>query len=1373
MVVIRSVNEIILSLIDFFRIAQPDLDTKPGTVARDLTIDAPSNQLALLYDEISKVSTQQSFRLVIGSDLDKLAKNFGVSRKSATPASGIALLTFSSIPATININKGDLISANNGYSFAVVNGVSINPALINFYRSTATKFRNDLDFVGISDEFAVEVTIQSTTPGIAGNITKYGLSRTTIPSVSNVTNINSFNGGNNQEDDATFRNRVLSVFSGSSVGTALGYKNTALATTGVADAFVVEPGDVLMTRDGSVISESSTGELTVLSEGTGGKVDVVILGNTLTENIDSFIYKDKSNNNDPSDVKNIVVLGQITGDENKTINRRRIDNIKAATLPAQPVESIIQVTGSGSGSNFKPKAIDSFGRITGNYELVKDTSAFAGSPFGFDSFKFITNKISLFEEDRIKGRFNGQDNVTFSDILEIPAIQQNISISNENSTVVVTDRSLIQLLHTPAINVTRVYNSTTGERYTVINQNPNGSGTTNTSGVIKISGNTLPSQSDILQVDYNWVVNFDQFSDYDGRLFNDNLRDVTDSIDWGFSNLVRDEKVTLTENGSANFFVGNTTLPISSIISAQTFLEVDSVVATVETGTFTGRLAVVVTNLLNLTDTVDSVHFVNVKTELYDTAQNDGVFSNASIVVGISLQYTTTIILPTDTKAEDGDSVTVILNATDVFNTTGSVGNVSGTQITVPSANIVTDATEINLKVNYITSVQDLIIAGITAVPFSRSGNGYATNNSTGFNNTIANNVSRRENQTVQINGSNEHYIDLNINNTDVDAASINVLTIVRLSDMVELWNQDNIGTKSLSGTSFHRLILNEFNTPETGDKVLVIYYAQDIRRSQPFTFTNDVFEKDFDNLQYDVVTDKFIVNIHAFESEGSLNYEVFEPNTNVVLASGSDGYFVTQTNPAFALFGTVANYDWSGLVDGYSNPLSINDKKIRIIDATNVNNNGVYDISTYNEEVQSFIVYNDFSKITNNQISIIRLLDGKELWSEDGTIDTVNNRLLFPASTSAAELDSVFITYFTVNGLKKTPTRLLLNVTDSTANSGVISVSGTTINKATDIVFSATNTSLTQPINEALKRALGLSSSAALPSTINLVKIAKLERVTTTNSTSNEVLLVNSLYDLAGTEIKDNGFYSDSFNCDPDLNAFEFTLPATSANETNLDEQIKVGDKFRVTFYYSKTGDSENVSFNRNGTLFTNKFFGLINKVYVSSGFGATQSARLTISSFNQPITGSRYKAFYDYLAPKQNERIIIRYNFNKLIQDVTFNIENNRPINADVLVRQAKQVDIDVVMNVVITDQFKNSSALVLQNLKDKLIAAINANGLGSKLDSSSLINTAFSVDGIGGARILFFNKSGSVGQALAITAKDDEYFSANSVNVFQETR
>src|SRR6185436_7856823 len=284
MVTIRHANEIIQSLVDFFRLAQPDLDTKPGTVARDLFIEAPSSQLAILYDELASISSKQSLRLVIGSDLDKLAKNFGIVRKQSTPAVGTVLLTFSAINSPININKGDTIIATNGISYSITAGVSVSPSNSNFYKSLASKFRDQLDTIGISDEFAVQVTVIAVSAGSAGNIGTFSLSRTTIPGVSNVTNINSFSGGTDQESDASFRNRVLASFSGSSVGTALGYLNIALSTTGVADAYVASPGDVLMTRDGTTVKINTDGSRTVISEGSGGKVDIIVLGNNLIEN---------------------------------------------------------------------------------------------------------------------------------------------------------------------------------------------------------------------------------------------------------------------------------------------------------------------------------------------------------------------------------------------------------------------------------------------------------------------------------------------------------------------------------------------------------------------------------------------------------------------------------------------------------------------------------------------------------------------------------------------------------------------------------------------------------------------------------------------------------------------------------------------------------------------------------------------------------------------------------------------------------------------------------------------------------------------------------------------------------------------------------
>ena len=56
------------------------------------------------------------------------------------------------------------------------------------------------------------------------------------------------------------------------------------------------------------------------------------------------------------------------------------------------------------------------GQPVQNYELVKDTSVYAGSPWGFDTFKWVSNKISLYSQDLVKGAINGQDPVTFTDV---------------------------------------------------------------------------------------------------------------------------------------------------------------------------------------------------------------------------------------------------------------------------------------------------------------------------------------------------------------------------------------------------------------------------------------------------------------------------------------------------------------------------------------------------------------------------------------------------------------------------------------------------------------------------------------------------------------------------------------------------------------------------------------------------------------------------------------------------------------------------------------------------------------------------------------------------------------------------------------------
>ena len=1363
MVTIRSVNEIILNLIDYFKLTQPELDTKPGTVARDLFIDAPSAQLSLLYDELAGISNKQSLRLVVGSDLDKLAKNFSITRKQSTPANGVALLTFSNVNATININQGDTVISNNGYSFAITSGVAILPSSINFYRSVATKYRDQLDLVGISDQYAVEVTVIATTPGNAGNIGKYGLNRTTISGVSNVTNINSFTGGTDQETDAAFRNRVLSAFSGSSVGTTLGYQNAALNVVGVQDAQVIEPGDPLMTRDGTITVTSADGTKTIISEGTGGKVDIAILGNTLQQAINSYIYKDKSNNNDPTDSKNNLVLGQIEGDENKTINRKRIDNLKSGELPQQPVSQVLQVTGSVSGANFVEKSVDQYGRITGNYEIIKDEGVYGGSPWGFDTFHWISNKISLYPDERVKNQFNGQDPTTFTGVLDIPNVQQNISITNEDSDVT-TDRSIIQLLHTPVTNVTRVFNVNTGERYVITNQNVDATGVYNTTGRIQISGNTLPVQTDVLQVDYSWIVSYDQYSDYDGLVNTSNIRTVTDSIDWGYASIVRNEVINFTKDTGTNFFIGTAAHPISTVVSANQFTEVDGVVTKITSGLFVDRYSITISNLPVITTTVNSVKIKNTNIEQYNTDQNNGSFTSVPTVVGINILYTTTIILPTDTVVANGDRVTVYLNNVDVFHATASVGSVTNNQITIPASNIDTTATNIILEVSYIASVADLFNSAIVSLPASRSGNGYLLSNNNGFNNVSPVNIARRESQIVQKNLSNEFYVDIGLPVLDYSLSASQVITIVRLSDGAELWNSDNQGTIIANNAGNYQLILTGYNTPAISDRVLVIYYANDIRRFQPFTYQNILISYRIDTLLKDFFTNRFYVPLNSFVTESNVSFIVQEPNTDIALFTVTDGYLTNNGSTASLTSSTV---NFSTLDD-------LLNKKVKISGSA-VQNDGLYDIISYDLVTNTMVITNSLQKINTNQVSIVRLADGQEVWNTAGTIDVANNRLYLPVGANALENDKVYTSIFNYSNLKQALTRLAVNVTDQVLNTGTFSVSGTTITKATDVVFTATNTGLQLNLAEAMRKALKISSTASIPSTLRLARIAKLEKVTTVSNNNDEVVSVLTTYDLQNTTIKNNLLYGDDFLANPNLGNLDFILPNTENNTLNTDivNLPRQGDKLRVTFYYVNDNDSENLSYTRNGLLYTNKKFAFINKAFISSGFKSSQSARVTLTSFTQPNLGARYRASYDYLAPQQNERIVITYNFNKLIQDVTVSIENTRPINADVLVKAAIEIPLDLTMNVVIADAYKSSTTNILQNLRDSLISEMTSTNLGDVIDQVTLINVAQGITGIARARILYFNKTGSAGQVLSIQAQRNEYFVPNNIIINTETR
>jgi len=671
----KSFNEIVSTMIEQLKLVQPNLDTKPGTVSRDLFIDLPADQLEKLYRLVSMVSDKQSPDTAMGVDLDRYAANYGIIRNSGSAATGIVIFTINTINTDIPIPAGSVITSKSGVTFKTIGNYFFSASDRGRHAATATRMRRALQNVGISDKYAIEIPIQAIRTGTAGNLGSYQLVTHQLDFDMNVVNLSSTGGGSNQETDAQFRARISSVFSGANTGTANGYRNAILGVGGVSDTLVVQPGNSLMLRDGTEIIEINDGTKRIISSGTGGKVDVYLLGKNLVEVSDSFIFTDSSGVGKINDERNDYILGQGDLDPTLTSEERRLLAIANKVLPLQPVSSIVSISGTSSGI-LSPKTISDTGVISGNYELIKDVNPdTGGSPFGFDRLHFISGSKNVSGESILKASFNNISRLNFTDITSIDLIYSDIQIFNENSTVSSADRSVIYTLHKPITSIFSVQNKTTGEYYTVESQGIDSATGVNNDGVIKISGKTLPSQSDILSISYSWRKYFDKYIEYNGSKLRNNFANIqsSDSIDWGFPNYIKEEESVIQKSNDGNSYIINLSNDISRVASSYLQIVEQTTVQELLVGGSTKKVVI-----LTYATSINNVNRIStgLGLELYRTGANDGYFSGL------------TIVLPTDSVATVGDIVSVYFNAIEIYNVESTDASFYGSTIVLPSDSI-------------------------------------------------------------------------------------------------------------------------------------------------------------------------------------------------------------------------------------------------------------------------------------------------------------------------------------------------------------------------------------------------------------------------------------------------------------------------------------------------------------------------------------------------------------------------------------------------------------------------------------------------------------------------------------------------------------
>ena len=171
----------------------------------------------------------------------------------------------------------------------------------------------------------------------------------------------------------------------------------------------------------------------------------------------------------------------------------------------------------------------------------------------------------------------------------------------------------------------------------------------------------------------------------------------------------------------------------------------------------------------------------------------------------------------------------------------------------------------------------------------------------------------------------------------------------------------------------------------------------------------------------------------------------------------------------------------------------------------------------------------------------------------------------------------------------------------------------------------------------------------------------------------------------------------------------------------------------------------------------------------FVSSGFRnsvGTLVGSISVNVKNQPENNNTYLTDYDFKAPKEGERLTIRYNLNRLITDVTSGLEDVRSITADVLVKEAFELAVDVEGQILINENTENGSSTIRENVENAVVNLLNTSTLGGTVDYSDIISVATAISGVDSINVSLFNEADKTGRRSYIKALDNQVITANSV-------
>ncbi|MFW6014941.1 MAG: baseplate J/gp47 family protein [bacterium] len=288
---LKNLHEITQNIINNIHDTLPDIDTKEGTFIRDVFINPTADQITSIYGDIKLVELAQSVLTASGEDLDKLANNYFLERKSATKSggnlrfylknSGWSNLNLDDFPQIIVIPKNTEISTSQTYFRDPIHVKTTVTKSIT--KDEISNLRIDSTGLRYIEIPAISVNAGEINNVESGELINLMTNKEILEYVESISNPYNFQGGMDKEDDNSLALRISLAISGSNIGTKNGYLSYILKQNGVQGAKVIGAGDEMMLRDGGRYENGK------YIPGTGGKVDIYIKGSRDKESTQEYI----------------------------------------------------------------------------------------------------------------------------------------------------------------------------------------------------------------------------------------------------------------------------------------------------------------------------------------------------------------------------------------------------------------------------------------------------------------------------------------------------------------------------------------------------------------------------------------------------------------------------------------------------------------------------------------------------------------------------------------------------------------------------------------------------------------------------------------------------------------------------------------------------------------------------------------------------------------------------------------------------------------------------------------------------------------------------------------------------------------------------